>query len=70
MRLCSMKRLREMYFGDIANKARDGFGTLIHASGDSYQGIFKDGKAEGLVLVTKADGSQSVETWADGEKQE
>ena len=25
----------EKYFGDIANRARDGFGTLVHASGDT-----------------------------------
>lgn len=106
----------EMYFGDMLDRARHGFGTLVHASGDSYvgefekgvasgvgiyeydngglvmgeyeagapngratvidaddisyQGIFKDGQANGLILVTKPDGSQSVETWINGEKQE
>lgn len=106
----------EMYFGDMKDGTRDGFGTLVHASDDSYvgefekgvasgvgiyeyesgalvmgefaggspngvatvvdvdevsfQGVFKDGQAHGLILVTQPDGSQSVETWVDGEKQE
>ena len=104
----------EMYFGDMVDGARDGFGTLVHANNDAYvgefvkgvasgtgyyeydnggldenmikidditasvidadgttyQGLFKDGKAHGMILVTQADGSQSVETWVDGEKQQ
>ncbi len=106
----------EMYFGDMSDGARDGFGTLVHANDDSYvgefekgvasgvgiyeydkgglvmgefrsgspngvatvidandvsyQGVFSDGQADGLILVTQPDGSQTVETWVDGEKQE
>lgn len=106
----------EMYFGDMNEGARDGFGTLVHKNDDSYvgefekgvaagvgiyeydngglvmgefksgspngratvidandvayQGVFKAGLANGLILVTQADGTQSIETWVDGEKQE
>jgi hypothetical protein len=56
--------------GQFANGAPNGAGTYIAPNGDSYQGIFTDGKAEGKVLVTKTDGTQSVENWKNGERQE
>ncbi len=36
----------------------------------AYQGRFVDGKAEGKILVTMEDGTQSIETWENGEKVE
>lgn len=38
----------EMYFGDMADGARDGFGTLVHANDDSYVGEFEKGVASGI----------------------
>lgn len=37
----------EMYFGDMADGARDGFGTLVHANNDAYVGEFEKGVASG-----------------------
>jgi len=56
--------------GSMIDGAPNGPGTYIAPNGDVYQGAFIDGKAEGSVLVTKVDGSQSVETWKNGEKQQ
>jgi hypothetical protein len=59
-----------LMMGIYENGNPNGPGTYIAANGDAYQGMFVDGKPEGLVLVTKADGNQSVETWKNGEKQQ
>lgn len=58
-----------MMIGIYDDGAPNGPGTYIAPNGDTYQGAFIDGKAEGSVLVTKRSGSQSVETWKNGEKQ-
>ena len=55
--------------GQYEDGAPNGPGTYIAPNGDAYQGVFVDGKAEGMILVTRVDGSQSVETWKDGEQQ-
>ncbi len=54
--------------GLFAGGLPDGPGTYVAPNGDVYQGKFKAGKAYGKLLVTKADGSQAVEEWKDGEK--
>jgi len=59
-----------MMIGIYENGSPNGPGTYIAPNGDIYQGAFIDGKAEGSVLVTKRDGSQSIETWKNGEKQQ
>lgn len=56
------------FLGQFADSEPNGAGTFVAPNGDIYQGQFKAGKADGMVLVTKADGSQSVEEWKDGEK--
>lgn len=56
--------------GQFASGSPNGAATYIAPNGDSYQGMFTDGKPNGMVLVTTADGAQSVENWANGEKQE
>jgi len=38
----------EMYFGDMSDGARNGFGTLVHANDDSYVGEFENGMASGV----------------------
>jgi len=38
----------EMYFGDISDGARNGFGTLVHANDDAYVGEFEKGVASGV----------------------
>ena len=55
--------------GVYENSDCNGPGTYITGNGDAYQGVSVAGKHEGLVLVNKADGAQSVETWEYGEKQ-
>lgn len=54
--------------GQYEDGSPNGPGTFIAPNGDVYQGVFVDGKAEGKILVTRTDGSQSVETWTNGEK--
>ena len=54
--------------GVYENGDPNGPGTYINGNGDTCQGVFVAGKHEGLVLVTKADDAQSVETWEYGEK--
>lgn len=44
--------------------------SYIAPNKDVYQGKFTDGKLNGKVLVTKTDGTQSIENWKNGEKQE
>jgi hypothetical protein len=56
----------EMYFGDIANKARDGFGTLVHASGDTYVGDFEKGVASGIGYYESENGSLVMGEFANG----
>lgn len=47
----------EMYFGDMSDGARDGFGTLIHANDDSYTGEFEKGVASGVGIYEYDNGS-------------
>jgi hypothetical protein len=54
--------------GRFANGLPDAAGTYVAPNGDTYQGRFKAAKADGMFLVTKADGTQSVEEWKNGEK--
>jgi len=54
----------------FANGKPNGAGTAIDVAGNIYQGRFVDGKAEGKILVTMEDGTQSIETWENGEKVE
>ncbi|MGI9511398.1 MAG: MORN repeat-containing protein [Anderseniella sp.] len=54
--------------GEFAKSLPSGAGTYVAPNGDTYQGQFTAGKANGKVLVTKADGSQALEDWKDGEK--
>ncbi len=56
----------ETYFGDIANKARDGFGTLIHANEDVYVGEFEKGVASGIGSYEYANGSIVIGQFAKG----
>ena len=56
------------YQGQFDNSLPHGMGTFVAPNGDSYQGHFTAGKANGKVLVTKADGTQMIEDWANGEK--
>ena len=56
--------------GQYEGGAPNGPGTFIAPNGDVYQGVFVNGKAEGMILVTRTDGSQSVETWTNGEKRQ
>ena len=59
-----------LLFGRFANNVPDGPGTFTDAEGTVYQGQFAKGKAHGQFLVTKADGTQVMETFKDGEKVE
>jgi len=56
----------EEYFGDIANNARDGFGTLVHANDDTYVGEFEKGVASGIGAFEYAKGSMVVGQFAKG----
>ena len=56
----------EMYFGDIANGARDGFGTLMHANDDTYVGEFEKGVASGTGYFEYANGALVVGQFANG----
>ena len=58
------------FIGVFANGVPNGAGTALDAAGTAYQGRFVDGKAEGKILVTMEDGTQTVETWKNGEKVE
>ena len=56
----------EEYFGDIANGARDGSGTLMHANDDVYVGEFEKGVASGIGVYESANGSLVVGQFAKG----
>lgn len=56
----------EEYFGDIANSARDGFGTLMHANDDIYVGEFEKGVASGIGSYEYAQGSLVIGQFANG----
>lgn len=56
------------YQGMFSNGVPDGPGTLVAPNGDVYQGRFSKGKGNGAFLVTrKSDGTQTNETWKNGE---
>ena len=56
--------------GFFSGGSPNGAASYTAPNGDIYQGIFNNGTPDGLVLVTGKDGSQTTETWKDGEKQE
>ena len=56
--------------GQFDKSKPNGAASYVAPNKDSYQGIFVDSKLEGMVLVTKTDGTQSIENWKNGEKQE
>lgn len=56
--------------GQFDKGSPNGAASYLTPNMDSYQGIFTDGKLNGMVLVTKMDGTQSIENWKNGEKQE
>jgi hypothetical protein len=58
------------FIGMFSNGVPNGAGTALDAAGTTYQGHFVDGKADGKILVTMEDGTQSIETWKNGEKVE
>ena len=58
------------FVGFFAKGEPNGFGTYVGPDGETfYQGRFDGAKPDGQILVTKPDGTQSVETWKNGEKQ-
>ncbi|WP_168206455.1 MORN repeat-containing protein [Labrenzia sp. PHM005] len=57
-----------LYVGQYENGKPNGMGTAIDTERTSYQGHFIDGTLDGQVLVTTADGQQTVETWVQGRK--
>jgi hypothetical protein len=57
-----------VYVGVFVKGTPNGPGTFVAADGEVTQGRFVDGKPEGLALVTMPDGTQTTETWKDGEK--
>ncbi len=58
------------FIGFFAKGEPSGFGTWVGPDGETfYQGRFVGGKPDGQILVTGADGTQTVETWKNGEKQ-
>jgi hypothetical protein len=56
------------YVGVFAKGDPNGPGTFVATDGKITQGRFVDGKPDGLVLVTLPDGTQTTETWKNGEK--
>ena len=59
--------LGSSYVGAFTNDMPNGPGSFFSADGQSYQGIFKMGELKGQVLVTISSGSQTVESWDNGE---
>ena len=59
----------DTYTGAFQNDLPDGPGVFATFEGDTYQGMFRMGELNGQVLVTRKDGSQSIETWNNGERQ-
>jgi hypothetical protein len=56
--------------GQFDESSPNGAASYIAPDKDVYQGMFAGGKLNGMVLVTKIDGTQSIENWKNGEKQE
>ena len=56
----------EMYFGDMNDGARDGFGTLVHANDDSYVGEFEKGVASGVGIYEYDNGGLVMGEYAAG----
>jgi hypothetical protein len=57
--LASSQYKGDLYFGDF-NNGFDGFGTYIHANGDTYIGDYKDDKRNGKGTLTYANGDKYV----------
>lgn len=55
------------YQGQFADNLPNGTGTYIAQNGDIYQGRFIRAKSDGQFLVTRADGSQEIQIFKDGE---
>ena len=55
--------------GQFDESSPNGAASYIAPNKDVYQGMFAGGKLNGMVLVTKTDGTQSIENWKNGEKQ-
>lgn len=56
----------EMYFGDMKDGARDGFGTLVHANDDSYAGEFEKGVAAGVGVYEYDSGAMVMGEYENG----
>ncbi|WP_299354298.1 OmpA family protein [uncultured Shimia sp.] len=50
----------ELYFGDVENNAKNGFGMMISPNETSYIGEFKEGSPSGLGVFEDTAGSQFV----------
>ena len=55
--------------GQFDESSPNGAASYIAPNKDVYQGMFAGGKLNGMVVVTKTDGTQSIENWKNGEKQ-
>jgi outer membrane protein OmpA-like peptidoglycan-associated protein len=56
----------DLYFGDIENSKRHGFGVLLMANDDAYNGEFVDGAPSGSGMFEAANGSQYLGIFANG----
>lgn len=56
----------EIYFGEIADSARNGFGTLVHANDEVYVGEFENGVASGTGVYEYESGAQVIGEFAQG----
>ena len=56
--------------GEVNDKGEpEGYGVMVHASGDMYEGQWRAGKREGVGTYHSADGSKYVGQWVAGQKQ-
>ena len=56
----------EMYFGDMSDGARQGFGTLVRKNDDSYVGEFEKGVAAGVGVYEYDHGGLVMGEFANG----
>ncbi|WP_422023990.1 MORN repeat-containing protein [Roseibium sp.] len=57
-----------IYAGQFSGGKPNGVGNYLTVDGTAIQGRFVDQKPDGMVLITAPDGTQTVETWQNGEK--
>ena len=58
----------EVYYGQLTNNLRNGYGKMTYADGSVYEGEWKDNKRNGRGIMTYPDGKVEEGEWKDDVK--